>query len=170
MKWRIFTLPHGFTRGTNFPGNIMESINVESVINCALLSTNEYFSLFKGKENTLDKTHFNEHSLDECMTDITEDLIDVVSSTYDIYSDTTELRKTLCDEIAPCYDKLKEVFHASSVFQGVFEGTSAVESFNTYIFWIDATTFALVEFNERLSLDGILNDFPWIKDYSLLGI
>lgn len=170
MNWRIFTLPHGFTRSSNFPGNIVESINVETIINCALLSTNEYFSLFKGKENTLDNKHFVEHSLDECMNDITEDVIDTVSTIYDHYTDTILLRKTICDDIAPCYDKLKDLFHASSVFQGLFQGSSNVESFNTYIFWIDSTTFALIEFNERQSLDGMLNDFPWIKDYSLLGI
>lgn len=170
MNWRVFTLPHGFARGNYFPGTIAESIDVESIINCALLATNEYFSLFKGRDQTLDIEHFNEFSSDSCMTEVTEDLIDTVTTVYDIFNDSNVLRREICDQIAPCYDKLKELFYTSSIFQGVFKGSSDVESFNTYIIWIDSTNFVLLEFEERRSTDGLLDAFPWIKEYSLLGI
>lgn len=170
MNWRVFTLPHGFTRGCYFPGNIAESIDVEAIINCALLSTNEYFSLFKGKERSLDLEHFNGFSSDNCMTDVTEDLIDTVTTVYDIFNDSNLLRREICDQIAPCYDKLKELFYTSSIFQGVFSSTADIETFNTYIIWLDYTNFVLLELNEYQSMDGIRDVFPWIKDYSLLGI
>lgn len=170
MNWRLFRMPDGYTRDSNFPGMLQEGINADSIINCALASIIDYFFYYQNKIAVIDTEHFNAQSSDATMENVVEDLVSNLLALYDPLGNISDIRRVIYDLIPPCYDQIKHMFYTSSIYDGLFKSCSKVESFNTYIHWVDKNTFILLEENERVSIEGIEFNFPFMKDITLLGL
>lgn len=168
MKWWVFELPTGSTRFNNWPGTIPESINIDQIINAALVTVKEYFQLYGNAVTGFDIEHFKDHIEPTIVNDLIDDATRVIKNCYDNRAEWKIMRELQVD-IFPVYEQLLENFYYAVMTRGSFSGMNQLTYFDTYIAWLDRTQFLILEYPSRMSIQGIELDHPWIRDIHLLG-
>ena len=164
MTWVLMDLPFGYTKDTYFPGSFQESISIDKVIECAYFDTLEYLGIYPNAL-TLGISHFNEHPVEDCIIYTTEILTDDLYALYSGIQTRDDINRTLCDQVAPVYDSLKEIFYGFLI-----RNTRDKSVKNVYMSWVSNDTFIIIEENERVAMEGISLDFPFITDLVYLGV